>query len=70
MIPNNPFETYTHKDTGRKFRIIGITKNETPTWINNQAYFKWMVSCKFLDNEEPFKMFFDEHDKKYKEVLK
>lgn len=70
MIPSNPKAIYKHNKTGRSFRVVGLNRSETLKWVNGQPHFKWMVYCRFIDNDEPCKMFFDEYDNKYKEVWK
>lgn len=69
MIPTDPFKTYKHSN-GEAFRVTGVSRNEEPTWVNGVAYHKWMISTRTIEGDKPCKLFFDESDKKYKEVWK
>ena len=66
MIPTNPHITY-QSPKGREYRSVYVEKIvETEKWINKVLKFHWIVTIKYIDNNEIKKLFYDHNDKLYK----
>ena len=49
---------------GREFRVIGIKMDlwHEPKWINGTEKFCWIVTVKFIDNDQRVELHFDYSD--------
>jgi hypothetical protein len=69
IISLDPFITQESPNK-RKFSVIGVEKDLTvePEWINQTVKYHWIVTVKFLDNNQRVKFYFDYNDRCMKKV--
>jgi len=69
IISLNPFLIQVSPN-GREFKVVGIEKDLTvdSKWINETKKYHWIVTIKFLDNNQRVRLYFDYNDRCMKKV--
>jgi hypothetical protein len=68
-MPLDPAIIYT-SPKGRTFRVSGIEKiPETSKWIGRVEKHHWIVTIRFLDDNNFGRLYFDHNDIHYKTTL-